>query len=606
MFFAGCMTPERAVRETDEAGRRIATEAMASVTGATNAFDISRPSDRLRLRLLAEPGLDAEVRAAVASETAAPRPATLSLSLADALRAGAENDNGYQSKKEAIFLAALDLDLARHEFENTFAGVLSGGAGREESDSGDGKTRETSLSGSAKPSVSRKFRNGANAMASIGLDVIKLLTGGHGRTIGISGDFSATVPILRGAGRLIATEGLTQAERDLVYAVYAFEKYRQDFAVDVASAYYGLLKTEQNLVALRENGERLEANYKRAQLLFDAGRLSQVELDQTRQDLLATGDKIVAAERSRLGSLDSFKLKLGLPMEAEISLKMAELDALAESLGVSLQSESEQISERPAAEGKNPNLKISQRPAADENNPNLIISERPALAGSGNPPAADSPPPNLHWTAEAAAENALSNRFDLIVSRMKLDDAERAVAIARDGLRATLGLKIDGNWSSSKPSGGAKTDSNRLSAMLSSDLPWERTRERNVYRAALLALDAGRRALEAEEDATRQTIRDDIRQIHSTWSSLRIQREALAVAQRRVKSTTLFQQAGRSSTRDLLESEAALLSARNALVSSIVDYRMAGLKLERDMSSLAISEEGLILEGEETHEPHEE
>lgn len=576
MFFAGCMTPERAVRETDEAGRRIATEAMASVTGATNAFDISRPSDRLRLRLLAEPGLDAEVRAAVASETAAPRPATLSLSLADALRAGAENDNGYQSKKEAIFLAALDLDLARHEFENTFAGVLSGGAGREESDSGDGKTRETSLSGSAKPSVSRKFRNGANAMASIGLDVIKLLTGGHGRTIGISGDFSATVPILRGAGRLIATEGLTQAERDLVYAVYAFEKYRQDFAVDVASAYYGLLKTEQNLVALRENGERLEANYKRAQLLFDAGRLSQVELDQTRQDLLATGDKIVAAERSRLGSLDSFKLKLGLPMEAEISLKMAELDALAESLGVSLQSESEQI------------------------------SERPALAGSGNPPAADSPPPNLRWTAEAAAENALSNRFDLIVSRMKLDDAERAVAIARDGLRATLGLKIDGNWSSSKPSSGAKTDSNRLSAMLSSDLPWERTRERNVYRAALLALDAGRRALEAEEDATRQTIRDDIRQIHSTWSSLRIQREALAVAQRRVKSTTLFQQAGRSSTRDLLESEAALLSARNALVSSIVDYRMAGLKLERDMSSLAISEEGLILEGEETHEPHEE
>ena len=591
MIFAGCMTPERAVRETDEAGRRIATEAMASVTGATNAFDISRPSDRLRLRLLAEPGLDAEVRAAVAAETAATRPAALSLSLADALRAGAENDNGYQSKKEAIFLAALDLDLARHEFENTFAGVLSGGAGREESDSGNGKTRETSLSGSAKPSVSRKFRNGANAMASIGLDVIKLLTGGHGRTIGISGDFSATVPILRGAGRLIATEGLTQAERDLVYAVYAFEKYRQDFAVDVASAYYGLLKTEQNLVALRENGERLEANYKRAQLLFDAGRLSQVELDQTRQDLLATGDKIVAAERSRLGSLDSFKLKLGLPMDAEISLKMAELDALAESLGVSLQSESEQISERPAE---------------DENKPNLKISERPALAGSGNPPAADAPPPNLRWTAEAAAENALSNRFDLIVSRMKLDDAERAVAIARDGLRATLGLKIDGNWSSSKPSGGAKTDSNKLSAMLSSDLPWERTRERNVYRAALLALDAGRRALEAEEDATRQTIRDDIRQIHSTWSSLGIQREALAVALRRVKSTTLFQQAGRSSTRDLLESEAALLSARNALVSSIVDYRMAGLKLERDMSSLAISEEGLILEGEETHEPHED
>ena len=66
------------------------------------------------------------------------------------------------------------------------------------------------------------------------------------------------------------------------------------------------------------------------------------------------------------------------------------------------------------------------------------------------------------------------------------------------------------------------------------------------------------------------------------------------MAQRRVRSTTLFQQAGRSSTRDLLESEAALLSARNAVVAAVVDYRMAGLRLERDMSALRISESGLI------------
>ncbi len=538
---AGCMTPERAMRETDEAGTRLAAEAMAAVSGATNEFAITRPAERLRLRLLAEPDLDADTRAALTPtntpalpSTNTPAPASLTLSLADALRIGAENDNGYQSKKESIFLAALDLDLARHQFENTFAGILSGGADGTRTSSGGESTRETSLSASAKPSVSRKFKNGANAMASFGVDIIKLLSGGHGRTLGLTGDFSATVPLLRGAGRLVATEGLTQAERDLIYAVYDFEGYRQSYAVEVASAYYGLLKTEQNLIALRENGERLSANYDRAKMLYDAGRLSQVELDQTRQDLLSTGDKIVSAEKSRQSALDAFAITLGLPVGVPLALDMGELDALS----------------------------------------------------------ADMAAPQVEETSAVAL--ALTNRFGLVVSRMKIDDAERAVAIARDGLRASLGLKVDAGWNSSKPSGGGRTEKNSAAAMLTSDLPWERTSERNAYRAAVIALDAGRRALEAEEDSTRQIIRDDIRALNSAWSSFEIQREALEVAQRRVRSTTLFQQAGRSSTRDLLESEAALLSARNAVVAAVVDYRMAGLRLERDMSALRISESGLI------------
>lgn len=539
LALAGCMTPERAIRETDEAGTRIATEAMAAVAGSTNAFDIARPAERLRLRLLAEPGLDDETRAALAAagEAAdATNVPSITLSLADALRVGAENDNGYQAKKEAIFLAALDLDLARHEFENTFAGVLSGGAERTGTSGGGESSHETALRASGKPSVSRKFKSGANAMASVGLDIVRLLSGGHGRTLGLTGDFSATIPFLRGAGRLVATEGLTQAERDLVYAVYDFEAYRQSYAVDVASGYYGLLRTEQNLIALRENGERLSANYERAKMLYDAGRLSQVELDQTRQDLLSTGDKIVAAEKSRQAALDAFAITLGLPVGVALALEMGELDALAEGMAA---------------------------PRTEE---------------------------------DATVALALANRFGLVVSRMKLGDAERAVAIARDGLRASLGLKVDAGWNSSKASGASRTRKNNASAILTSDLPWERTSERNAYRAAIIALDAGRRALEAEEDSTRQTIRDDIRALNAAWSSFEIQREALEVAQRRVRSTTLFQQAGRSSTRDLLESEAALLSARNAVVAAVVDYRMAGLRLERDMSALKISDEGLFEE----------
>ncbi len=549
--FAGCMSPERALRESDEVGSRIATEYLGQITGTTNAFTIARPSDRLRNRLLAEQNLDpdaAELLRASTNSWDGKLPDPLVLTLADALRVGAANDNGFQAQKEALFTTALALDLTRHEFENTFAGILSGGASKTRTDGGESSPGRATGSGSA--SVSRKLKGGANLAASVGLDIVKLLTGG-GRTLGLKGDVSATIPLLRGAGRLVAMEPLTQAERNMVYAVYEFEKFRQTFAIDIASDYYAMLKVEQQLIALRENSERLTANYNRAKLLFDAGRLSQVELDQTRQDLLSTGDQLVDSEKARQSSLDAFKIRLGLPVDARIELDMADLDRLGEEMGLDLAGTNQ--------------VELARQPV-------------------------------LEWSEAEAIGIALTNRIDLVIDRMRLEDTERALAIARDSLRGSLGLKVAADAGRTKAQDSAAVDTKGVSAVLTSDLPWERTAERNAYRAAVIALDVGRRALDTSEDNTRKLVRDDIRSINSAWSSFVIQREALAVAQRRVRSTTLFQQAGRSSTRDLLESEAALLAARNSVINAIVEYRMAGLKLRRDMSVLALSDDGLLLE----------
>lgn len=522
------------MRETDEAGTRIATAAVATVTGRTNDFSIVRTADR-------------------GAAPVAPEAEPVALSLVDALSIGAANDNGYQSRKEDIFLAALALDLSRHDFETSFAGMLSGGASAKGQDGGDGREHLSSLEGGAEVSASRKFRNGATAIASLGLDIVKLLSGGSGRTLGFTGDASVTIPLLRGSGRRVVEENLTQAERNLIYAVYEFEKYRQDYAVRIAQGYYGMLRVEQQLVALRDNGERLSANYRRAQMLYDSGRLSQVELDQTRQDVLSTGNRIVEAEKARQSELDSFKIALGLPVEARIAVRMEELDSLAEKMGLSMS-------------GTNESARVEQPP--------------------------------LPWGEAEACEMALSNRIDLVLTRMKLDDARRAIGLAEDALRGDVSIKASANFGNEKSTGAHRTRTDGVSAVLSSDLPWERTRERNAYRAALIAFDAAGRSLESEEDSARQLIRDDIRSLNAAWSSFEIQREALEVARRRVRSTTLFQQAGRTSTRDLLDSEAALLSARNAVVAAIIEYRMAGLKLRRDLSQLDLSEEGIIRDQE--------
>jgi outer membrane protein TolC len=539
---AGCMTPERAMRETDRIGTSLAADYRRRLTGNTNTFSIARPSDRLRVRLQAG---GAVLPGGTTTSTLPTGP--LILTLNDALMAGARNSNEYQASKESVFSAALALQLQQHAFENTFAGLLGADVTRKES-GGEGRDETTEqATGSAKATLSRKVSSGATLTAALGLDIARLLTGDGGSTLGLLGDATIKIPLLRGAGRLIATEPLTQAERNLIYAIYEFETFRQNYAVKVASGYYSLLEVSQRVLALQDNQQRLSDNYRRAELLFEAGRMSQVELDQTRQDLLRTGDQLVSAEQARQAQLDAFKLSLGLPVDAAIEIDRRELDRLNVAMGL------------------DPGLTN----AVPEQVPDLPFTESEALA------------------------LALTNRHDLILSRYRLEDAARAVKIAADALRPELTL--NGGVSAGQSRAGGRKTGDTTTYALGTDLnlPWERSAERNAYRGAVLALDSATRALEVAEDAAKDVVRRGFRDIQSSWSSFIIQAEALRVAMRRVRSSDLFQQAGRASTRDVLEAESALLNARNALVSAVVNYRMAGLELFRDLSALEISEEGL-------------
>ena len=540
MALAGCMTPERALRQTERIGNRLAADYRQQVTGNTNRFTITRPSDRLRVRL--------QLAREEGATNGSPLPVPLVLTLDDALAAGARNSNEYQDSKESVFSAALDLQLQQHAFETTFEGLLGGGLARSESGGGEsGDTTSEQATGSGKGTLTRKLAHGATLTASLGLDVIRLLTGDRSTTLGLLGDATVKIPLLRGSGRLIAMEALTQAERNLIYAIYGFESFRQNYAVQVASGYYNLIEASQRVVALRENRQRLSDNYRRAQLLSEAGRLPQVELDQTRQDLLRTDDQLVGAVQARQAQIDGFKMTLGLPVDAAIEIDMRELDRLQAAMGLS------------------PSLT------------NLVSLTAP-------------PPP---FAEPEALALALTNRHDLILARYRLEDAERALKIAADALRPDLGLGGSVRVGQNRKDGGKASDKTDYSLTLDGGLPWERASERKAYRAAALAVDSARRALEAAEDNARQAVRTGLRDIASAWSSFVIQAEALRVAERRVRSSDLFQQAGRASTRDVLEAESALLGARNALVSAVVKYRLSGLSLRRDLSALELSEEGL-------------
>jgi len=194
----------------------------------------------------------------------------------------------------------------------------------------------------------------------------------------------------------------------------------------------------------------------------------------------------------------------------------------------------------------------------------------------------------------------LENRLDLRVSLGRVYDAQRKCVVLADQLGAELTLLGNATLGESRSIATAELDNVKLradkgvySALLTIDLPLERTAEQNAYRSGLISLERAVRDVQGLEDGIKLAIRDRLREMIEARESLKIQARAVNVAEKRVKSTSLFYEAGRAQVRDVLEAQESLINARNALTSAVVAYRVAELEFQRDTGLLQIDERGL-------------
>ena len=250
--------------------------------------------------------------------------------------------------------------------------------------------------------------------------------------------------------------------------------------------------------------------------------------------------------------------------------------------------------------------------------------ERSAADNAGQTPAADAPielsslgdkdAGPLEMAPGMAIGQALSHRLDLRRATGEVYDAQRKVVVAADALRAELTLLGNARLGDRRDIDSAtlanarlRLDEGQYGALLSLDLPFERTAERNAYRESFIALDAAVRGVQELEDQIKLSIRDALRTLTTARESIRIQAQSVVVAQKRVRSINLFLEAGRAEIRDLLEAEEALFSAQNALTAAVIDYRIAELRLQQDMGLLEVDERGLwkefVPESLEDNEP---
>lgn len=516
---AGC-SRNRFARAADREVYAIIRQAEQKVFGHTNSFSIDTQFS----------GRDpASFRP---DEIVADRTTTnvLRLNLEQALDLAVVRSREYQTQREQLYLTALSLTGARYEFSPIFlansAGTVSGSPSGTES--GSVRTRV---------GVNQLLRTGGRLGVSLGNDLLRYFTGwssSPGNTTRDSAINTLSVelsqPLLRGFGRNDSrVENLTQAERNVVYAVRTYSQYQHQFSVDIVNAWFSLL-------ALKANVRNNYTNYLRrvdsTRYLEERSRdrVRKSDVDDARSSELGARIDYINSVASYLTSVASFKNRVGLPQSEEIYLDdtdLADLDAAG-----------------------------------------LIAFE-------------------LDRTP--AFRMAVENHMDLLNAIDRFEDTQRRVRIAADQLRPGLVATGGASLGSEPPYDYTRfnLDEIRYNAGVSLDLPVDRRRERNTYRAALVSFESQIRSLSLTLDNFKFRIDDGIRSLEQRRLNLLNRQAALEVASRRVELNNLLLQAGRANIRDLREAQDQLILAQNARVLTLVDYLRTRLQLMLDIGVLA-------------------
>lgn len=451
------------------------------------------------------------------------------MELADAITIAVDNSRRYQSRKEALYTQALSLTLDRHQFDVIPFGAASGDIFRD-------TFGETSISGSLTQGLSKMLATGADLSLAITTSAFRYIsTGDASRTARTAISASVFQPLLQGAGRDVVLENLTQAERDMIYEIRDFIRYRRSFSVDVAKNYYQLLQRADEVQNASRNFENLQFLRARAESMSQAGRLAPFQVDQALQRELQARDNWIRNIERYEAAVDNFKLQLGIPVDIQF---------------------------RP-----DPDELLSLRDLGVEEYP-MPVTETIKIA--------------------------LNRRLDLKTVKERVEDAIRKITVAENNLKPRLDLILDfaADTPGNKPLKFSDMDTS-YGLGLDFTFPYDKKAERNSYRRSLISFQASEREFFETIDEVKLEVREAYRSIIQTAQSYEIQEMSLRLAERRVESTRLLHQAGRAITRDVLEAEQDLLNAQNTVTQALINHLFARLDLLIAMESLRIDERGL-------------
>lgn len=160
------------------------------------------------------------------------------LSLPSAVRLAYVNSPTYQSQLETIYLSALDVSAERFRFDVRFFG------GNDTTFAHRGRLQpggeSSTLTTDTDALLRRRFATAGELLVGFANSFVWQFAGPNTDFTASMVNFSLVQPLLRGAGRDVALEQLTIAERTLLANLRALERYRQGFYTRIAIGELGV------------------------------------------------------------------------------------------------------------------------------------------------------------------------------------------------------------------------------------------------------------------------------------------------------------------------------------------------------------------------------
>jgi outer membrane protein TolC len=457
------------------------------------------------------------------------------LPLDRALQIAVKNSRNYQNRKETLYLSALDLTLARHKFTPIFSGGASSryeGTKVQSDQNVDKLTSQQDVYGQGSLGMGMVLSSGARLAVDFTSDFTRFVVGDTSVATHSALAGSITQPLLRNGGYKATMENLTQAERNLLYALRDFTQFRKEYAVQVVTAYYGVLSSRDQVRNAWQGYQAFKKTSDRTRAFVDVGQQRVADLGRLRQEELNNETTWINAIRTYKQNLDQFKILLGLSPEMNLALADQELKRLTIV------------------------------------HPTLGISD--------------------------AVRIALANRLDLYNQRNQFEDAQRKIGVAANGLKPDLDLVLAANVDSKPGSGLPELDFNKTSwsGGVNLNLPLDRKSERNTYRATIINYERSRRDLELKVDSIKLDIYNGWRNLDQARRNYESSELGVELSQRRVEEQNMLSELGRATSEEQVAAQNSLTDSLNQRTSALINHYVNKLSLWRDLGILMIKDNG--------------
>ncbi len=583
------------------------------------------PEDQERQRRVAEGGdsgivdiLNRGVRE-ISEGEAAGLPSDLDpyvISPTQALNLALINSRPYQTQIESIYLTALPVTQQRFNLQPQLAAGL-----------GQSQTAAGSVIGT--PTNSFLYRTveapgGQSSTLNLGpaIGLGKVLSFGSSVLIGFANtvqfnfvglnpqqpSVSSTIPVqvvlplLRGGGRAVTLEALTQSERDLLYQIRTFARFRKQFFVSVltgqgipgagADPQIGYLSVLQQLQVVKNQARNVQFLETLLPIYVElAGSpdttIGQLQIDQVNQNLLAGQQNLLQAENVLQDLLEQYRIQIGLPPDVPVLLDSSVIAGFEEVF---------QAIERWAED-----------PQRDPETLEEIVSGLPPLQeirlGEYNILESASDPEVLYDILLVGERIALENRLDLQNARGQLYDSWRQLRVTANALKSFLNISLTNQVftpvTTSNPL-AFLDQAKQFSITFNTDIPLVRVAERNAFQAARINYQQQRRALMQAEDLVKFNVRSAIRDVRLNGPIYDLS-QAEFITTLKQKDNAIEELAAppgpsgsagnvATTTLNLIGAQNSVLGSQNALVNTFVNYQQQRLVLYRDLGIMPYDE----------------